>query len=245
MAEPFESRSEKKIARIPSIGSSGRKRAFLAELETRLAAANRVSDVDAGGLRALAEEQGLDLANDFANPRRRLYRRFFEHCLTDYALSENEREDLAHLQALLCLSDADVASVHDEAACAIYGKAIAEVLDDFRLDPDERAFLCELRGEIGLSESEADAIEQQGTSEARRRFINRQVVLDRPVLPGESAQVELEGVSESSLHDAVEVAIQSASITVPGIEAAELKTLRVEIDGEAITRWSVTLTTTL
>jgi flavin-binding protein dodecin len=245
MAEPFESRSRKKLARIPSIGTSGRKRAFLAELESKLAAANRIADVDLDGLRALADEQGIDLANDVANPRRRLYRRFFEHCLVDYALSEDEREDLAHLQALLHLSDADAASLHDETACAIYGKAIADVLDDFRLDSDERAFLNQLRGEIGISESEAESIEQQGASEARRRFINQKVVLERPVLPGESAQVELEGVSESSLHDAVEVAIQSASITVPGIEAAELKTLRVEIDGEVITRWSVTLTTTL
>jgi hypothetical protein len=32
---------------------------------------------------------------------------------------------------------------------------------------------------------------------------------------------------------------------VPGIEAAEFKALRVEVDGGAITRGSVTLTTTL
>lgn len=245
MAQPFDATPERKRARIPAIGRAGRKRAFLGELEARLADANRASDVALDSVAALAREHDVDLANDISNPRRRLYRRLFEHCLVDYALSDEEREDLNHLRALLQLDDADVAAVQDEAACAIYGKAISEVLDDYRLDPDEKAFLNGLRCEIGLADARAEELEQQGATAARQRFINKKVVLERPVLPGEKAQVELEGSSNRSLEEAVQVAVQSASLTVPGLEAAELTTLRVEVDGEAIKRWSVVLTASL
>lgn len=245
MADPFEAQAERKRSLIPAIGSAGRKRAFLAEIETMLATAQRVTEVAPDRVRALAREQELELTSDIANPRRRLYRRLFEHCLADFALSAEEREDLDHLRALLCLDDEDVAAAQDEAACAIYGKAVAEVLDDYRVDSDEKEFLRALRCEIGLEEDRAESLESQAASDARRRFINRKVVLDRPVLPGESAAVELEGASDRSLEEAVQVAVQSAAITVPKLQSAELKALRVEVDGEAIKRWSVTLTASL
>lgn len=237
MAEPFEARPERKMR--------SRKRAFLAELETELANPVRVTLVDPSRVEELAQARGIDLEMDVTTPRRGLYRRFLEYCLNDHALSEEESEDLTHLQKLLHLNSADVHSVQDEVTRSVYGQAIDEVLDDYRLDPEEEAFLQRLRAEIGISEDVAAELQQDGKERARHRFVSRAAVQQSSFVTNKGAEVELQGSSEKSFEEAVQAAIEAAYQSLEKIESAELKTLRVDVAEGRIQKWSVKLTTRL
>lgn len=237
MAEPFETRPERRVR--------SRKRAFLAELESELAGAARVSGLTPGRVEELARERGIDLERDVVTPRRGLYRRFLEHCLNDHALSEDESEDLEHLQKLLHLDNADVQSVHDDVTHTVYGQAVDQVLDDYRLDPEEEAFLQRLQAQIGISPEVAAKLKQEGKERARSRFVSRAAVQHSSFVTNKGAEVELEGSSEKSFEAAVKSAIESAHHSLESIDSAELKTLRVDVAEGRVQKWSVKLTTRL
>ncbi len=236
MAEPFEARPARRMW--------SRKRAFLAELETELAKPARVTLLDPIRVEELARERGIDLERDVATPRRGLYRRFLEYCLNDHALSEEESEDLAHLQNLLHLQDADVQAVYSDVTRSVYGQAIDEVLDDYRLDPEEEAFLQRLQAQIGLSDDVATKLKEDGRGRARNRFVSRAAVHTNSLVANQGAVIELQGSSDKSFEDAIQTAI-AASSDVETIESAELETLRVDVSDGRIRRWSVKLTTRL
>ncbi len=236
MAEPFEARPERRLR--------SRKRAFLAELETELAKPIRVTLLDPTRVLELARERGINLERDVATARRGMYRRFLEFCLNDHALSEDESEDLAHLQKLLRLRDADVQAVYSDVLRSVYGQAIDEVLEDYRLDPEEEAFLQRLQVQIGLSDDVAAKLKEEGRERARSRFVSRAAVHTSSFVASQGAEIELKGNSEKSFEEAVQAAIAAAS-DVKTIESAELKTLRVDVSEGRVRRWSVKLTTRL
>jgi flavin-binding protein dodecin len=240
MAEPFELRQEAK-GRLSRLGPGKRKRAFFAALATHLAGCERITGVAPGSVEELAREQNIDLTREVTTPRLRMYRRFLEFCLDDHALSDEESEDLSHLQQVLYLDDAEVQRIHDEVVRGVYGQAIREVLQDNRLDPEEEAFLERLRSDIRMSPEVADEVQREGEGEARQRFLRRSAVHGTSVVAARGAEVELEGSSESSLQEALEVAIRDAVQAVPEITSAELKNLRVDVSDGAIRSWSVKL----
>ena len=244
MAEPFELRQEAK-RRLSGLGPGKRKRAFLAALETQLARCERIAEIEPGSVEELAREQNVDLTREVTTPRRRLYRRFLEFCLDDHALSDEEYEDLSHLQKVLHLDDVEAQRVHDDVVHGIYGEAIRDVLQDYRLDPEEEAFLERLRADIRISPDAADEIRREGEGHARQRFLRGAAVHGSSMVAARGAEVELEGSSDSSLQEALEVAIRDAVQAVPEIASAELKSLRVDVSEGAVRSWSVKLTTRL
>ena len=134
----------------------------VAEIEAVLAGAVRLREVSPETVEQIAKRHGIDLGRRLAGPRRNLYRRFLEHCLVDCALSPEENVDLAHLQRLLRLADADAARIHDEVAQAVYGRAVAEVLSDLQLDPEERSFLERIGADLALSPQVTAQIYEKG-----------------------------------------------------------------------------------
>jgi flavin-binding protein dodecin len=244
MAEPFKAPSPGKLGRIAGLAGR-RKRAFLSDVEALLAASERVAAVDPSRIEKLAREHEIDLATEVSTPRRSLYRRFLEYCLNDHALSPDESEDLTHLRKLLSLEEGEVAAIHDDVGRAVYGDAIAVVLEDYKLDPEEEAFLSRLRHEIGLSDDAAAELEHAGSQRARARYVNRSAVHRNSVVARKGAELELAGKSEVGLQQAIEDAIGCACETLPELESAELKDLRVEIRAGAPVRWHVKLTTRL
>ena len=244
MAEPFQAPSPSKLARLAGLGG-GRKRAFLSDVETLLAEAERLTTIDLSRVEEIAHERGIDLSQELSTPRRSLYRRFLEYCLNDHALSSDESEDLAHLGKLLSLEEGDVAAIHDDVARAVYGDAIAVVLEDYRLDPEEEAFLTRLRQGVGLCEEEAAELERKGRERARARFVNRSAVHRGSVVAQKGAEIEIDGHSELGLQQAIEDAIGKACETLPELKSAALKDLRVEIHEGSPVRWRVKLTTNL
>ena len=247
VAEPFKAPSPSRLARIAGLGrlGGGRKRAFLSDVETLLAEAERVTTIDLSRVEEIALGRGIDLSRELSTPRRSLYRRFLEYCLNDHALSSDESEDLAHLGKLLSLEKGDVAAIHEDVARAIYGDALAVVLEDYRLDPEEEAFLAQLRQGVGLCEDEAAELERTGRESARARYVNRAAVHSGSVVAQKGAEIELDGQSEAGLQQAIENAIDRACETLPDLKSAALKDLHVEIHEGTPVRWRVKLTTNL
>jgi flavin-binding protein dodecin len=240
MAEPFVPRpAGHAFARV--LGGSR----AVAEIETLLADAERLTDVSLESVDAVAKRHGIDLARRAAGARRNLYRRFLEHCLVDCLLSPEENADLAHLQGLLRLDDADATRVHDEVTQAVYGRAVAEVLRDQKLDPEERSFLERVRANLALSEQVGAQIYEKGLERSRERYLARAVAPGGSLLASSSAKLELLGSSERSLEDAVRAAIAEAARAIPGLASARLREIRTDVREGNVVRWHVVLETEL
>lgn len=241
MAEPFRDRSDQTRGRLAGLGAARRKKRFLEQLETELARAEALGAVEEEAVRALAQENGVDLESDLLTARRSLYRRFLEYCLNDYALSGEESEALAHLKTLLALRDPETEAAHEEAVRSVYGHALDDVLADHHLDPDEEEFLRRLRNEVGLSETSAQELVAEAKRRARERFLKDAVVHDSSLVVSQQTEVELKGDSALSFDAAVGDAIAKAYEVVPKIRSATLRGLDVEVENGSVRKWSVAL----
>jgi flavin-binding protein dodecin len=238
VAEPFVAKpAAGAIAHL--LGS----RRALAEIETVLAGAARLSEIPPERLQQIATRHGINLERKHAAPRRNLYRRFLEHCLVDCALSAEESADLAHLQRLLRLGDADAAHVHDEVAQAVYGRAVAEVLRDQQLDPEERSFLERIGANLELPPEVAAEIYEKGAEESRQRYLARALTGQSALVASRTATLELPGSSEKSLEDAIRAALAEASRALPSLGSARLREIRTEVREGRVVRWHVVMET--
>jgi len=244
MALPFEERSISG-GRLGGFGSGKKKREFLAELEGELARAEQISEVSPDAVARLVRAKDIDFAADLHRPRCDLYRRFLTHCFADWALSEDEHRDLEHLRLLLHLSSEEAALIHQEVSRAVYGNAVDQVLDDYRLDPEERSFLETLRAEVGFSDEAARAIEDDRRGVARQRFLEQSIVHGSGLVANQLTEVEFQGQSEESLEGAISRAAAVASEVAQEVRNAEVRSIRVALNGAAISRWDVTLRATV
>lgn len=241
MAEPFGRRPAAGARVLARVFGTRARTGAIAEIEALLGAAARVSDVGSGRIADVVSRYGVDLERRFAPARRQLYRRFLEHCLVDCALSAEESADLAHLQRLVRLDDAEAARIHDEVAVATYGGAVAQVLADQRLDPEERAFLERLGADLQLPPATAEDLYRRGAEESRRRYLARTQAHDSALVASRSLELDLEGSSEASLEAAIRAGLDEAGRAVPGLRTAEVRQIRVEVHDGRVTRWQVAL----
>ncbi|MDH3733507.1 MAG: dodecin domain-containing protein [Gemmatimonadota bacterium] len=242
MAEPFQSRT-------PGSGEEGllskvtgrRARAdTVRALETVLADAERICDVSGDRIAAVGDRHGIDLAAQLRTARRNLYRRFLEHCLDDYMLSDLEVEDLSHLKEVLHLSDPDVAHIQNRVSRDVYGAALETVLEDHRVDDEEKVFLKRLRADLDLSEFHASQMFEEGLRRAQQRTLDGTAIDSAFLAPGEEV-VELEGSSRVGLGEAVQAVIDQASVSLPGLAWADVSEIRVRILDGRISQWRVRL----
>ena len=238
MAEPFVAK--------PAGGAFARllgSRRAVAEIEALLAGAGRLSEVSPESVEQIAKRHGIDLERRLAGPRRSLYRRFLERCLVDCALSPEENVDLAHLQRLLRLDDADAARIHDEVAQAVYGRAVAEVLRDQQLDPEERGFLERIGADLELSPQVTAQIYEKGAEQSREHYLARARTHPNALFASPTAKLELAGSSEKSLEDAIRAALEQAARALPGLASARLHEVRTDVREGRVLRWHVVLET--
>jgi len=215
----------------------------VAEIEALLAGAVRLSEVSPETVEQIAKRHGIDLERRLAGPRRNLYRRFLEHCLVDCALSSEENVDLAHLQRLLRLDDADAARIHDEVAQGVYGRAVAEVLRDQQLDPEERSFLERIGADLALAPRVTAQIYEKGATQSRERYLARAHTHQNALLASRTAKLDLPGSSEKSLEDAIRAALEEAERALPGLASARLSEVRTDVREGRVVRWHVVLET--
>jgi hypothetical protein len=149
------------------------------------------------------------------------------------------------LKKILQLTDADTAAVHDTASRAVYGRAIEEVLADHRLDPDEERFLQHLRQELEIPQSVAEQLYEEGTQQARQRFLRRTVAHDHVLVASRHPDLELRGESTTTLEDAVRDALAEAIRAVAELRSFEVTCIRGDVEGGRVARWHVVLRASL
>lgn len=237
MADPYKSQAESGNGLLNRFASKG-KRSAIREMENILAEAERVSNVSAQQLTAVADANGVDIAKQLCTPRRSLYRRFLTYCLVDFALSDEESTDLAHLRSILHIDDEDAARIHDEVSRAVYGDAVDRVLADYQLDSEEQEFLQRLRSDLDLPETLADSLMDERSKRARNRYLGR-AVSDNVLLQSEGTVLELKGDSEAGLEEAIRAALDEACRAVPQLCWAHVDEIRTELREGRIARWHV------
>jgi flavin-binding protein dodecin len=239
VAEPFETRENR--SRLARVLPGQNKSSAIQEIETLLARAERVSDVAPELINDVASRYNVDLGKRCRTARMHLYRRFFEHCLIDHALSEEEGDDLRHLRAILHLADSDARRIHDEIAGQVYGSAVDKVLEDQVLDPDEEEFLNQLRSELALPDKLADALLAEGIQRARQRFFSKTAARSGVFLTSQEAPLQLVGASADSIQGAVDDALEQACRAVPRLHWIEVSKIRGEVIDGSVREWQVEL----
>jgi flavin-binding protein dodecin len=237
MADPYKSQTESGDGLLNRFVGKG-KRSAIREIENLLAEAERVSDISAQQLTAVADANGVDIAEQLHTPRRSLYRRYLEYCLVDFALSDEESTDLAHLRAILRIQEEDAARIHDEVSRTVYGDAVDRVLTDYQLDSEEAEFLQRLRTDLDLPEPLADSLLDERSKRARNRYLGR-AVSDNVLFQSEGTVLELKGDSETGLEDAIRAALDEACRAVPKLCWAQVDEIRAELKEGRIARWHV------
>lgn len=212
------------------------------DIEDVLARAERVREVSPAKIGEIAARRGVELGRRHRTARRALYRRFLERCLADQSVSAEEAAELAHLRSLLQLDEGDAVQLHELAVQAVYGAALDRVLRDHRLEPEEEAFLQRLRDELAITPEAAASLYQEAEARARRRFLDMTVVRDDGIVVSRGLTLELNGVSEKGIEDAVRGALDEATRAFPQIERAELSQIVAEVGAGGVARWHVKLT---
>ena len=243
MAQPFQNRiadvePDGLLARVA--GRRARAETVRA-LESLLAEAERICDVTGDQIAAVGERHGIDLAAQLRTARRNLYRRFLEHCLDDYMLSDVEIADLTHLKEVLHLSDPDVAHIQNRVARDVYGKALESVLEDALVDEEEKAFLKRLRGDLDLSEFHASQMFEDELRRAQQRTLET-TAIDAGFLRPDGETVEIEGSSRTGLSEAVQSVVDQALVSLPDLAWADVSQIRVRISDGRISQWRVRMT---
>lgn len=240
MAEPFEPRAPEQEGLLSRVAGRVTRVGAARELETILAEAQCVRDVALEKIQALGERHGIDLAFQLRTLRCNLYRRFLEHCLLDFSLSESEVADIEHLRTLLHLQDGDVARIQDQVSRQVYGAAVHEVLEDHRLDEEEVQFLKRLRENLDLAEYHAERIVEEERRRSQQRLLSRTAIHSSFLAP-EGCVIDLAGVSREGVQAAIQTAIDEASQALPSLAWAELGELRVQIESGRVVKWAVKL----
>ncbi len=238
MAKPFsESKSEQGVTRL--VGR--RKAEAAAALEALLVGASRVSAVTAADVAAACKSVKVDGARQIRKECKLLYGRYLDYCFEDKMLSPEESANLAHLQQILSLSDADVAVVQDDVSIGVYGQAVAEVLEDLRIDPDEADFLRRLREQLRISEAKAERILEDGTRQARGRALREASASDETFVERREPAGDFTGRSKDGLEAAVTDALGKASLAIPQLSWFEVKQISGYVDHGSTAQWYVIL----
>lgn len=236
MAGPFRA-----VPARRGLGSALRsKRASTFEaIENLLARCQSVRDVSRSEIASLCQAQDVDLARRFASERKHLYRRYLAFCLEDKALTADENADLDHLRMLLELRDTDVATVHDEVAFEVYGKAIDEVLADLKIDADEEAFLRRLQGELAVSDRAAAELLARGEYRARDVALSRASAPDDEFSMNRISAGRFTGRSDETFEAAVADAISKAQLVIPRLHWFEVTQVAGYVGDGAPKSWHV------
>ena len=242
MVEPFQSRqpdpqTEGLLSRVAGRRSRA---ATVRELESLLAEADRLRDVTSEHVAAVGERHGVDLLAQLRTARRNLYRRFLEHCLEDFMLSDLEVEDLRHLKEVLHLTDTDVAHIQNRVARDVYGCAVETVLEDNAVDEEERAFLKRLRGDLDIPDFHASQLYEDGLRRAQQRAL-ASTTLESAFLQPDGRPLELEGSSRVGLAEAIQAVVDQLEERAPGLAWADVTDVRVRVSDGRVVQWSVRL----
>jgi len=158
-----------------------------------LLASKAVLDVTIKDVQSIVFEYRVNLKRNFPDDIRGFYQTYFEHCLDDKFLSDEEVKELIHLKRILTLNDKDVEIIHNKVAGRIYQKAVDDALEDNVLEPEEKAFLESLQKDLRLKSTVADKIYTDSASTILNNLID-EALEDVLLTPEEEMEIsELAG----------------------------------------------------
>ncbi len=158
-----------------------------------LLASKAVLDVTIKDVQSIVFEYRVNLKRNFPDDIRGFYQTYFEHCLDDKFLSDDEVKELIHLKRILTLNDKDVEIIHNQVAGKIYQKAVDEALEDNVLEPEEKAFLESLQKDLRLKSTVANKIYTDSASTILNNLID-EALEDVLLTPEEEMEIsELAG----------------------------------------------------
>jgi hypothetical protein len=166
----------------------------IAEIRDLLIDAERVQDVEAEAVQAIADRYGVRLHKHLADEREAIYGEYLRDCLTDHRLDEAEIAALRHIQGLLALGDPAAERLRGEAVEAIYHQSVEEAVADGRVSEEETAALLRLRADLTLDTGRAEEI-YTAIAKTRMQRAYDEALADQRLSPEEDA--ELKEISRS------------------------------------------------
>lgn len=159
-----------------------------------LLATRPLLEIQGKDVAAIIETYQVDITRHFKDKVVQLYLTYFQSCIVDYTLGEEENRSLLHLKKLLLLTDADIDPGTMDIAGGVVTQAWKDTLADGRLTPEEEEKINKLVAATRLPEATAKEI-----SALTRELHYRQYLLacmeDRRLTPEEDA--ELKAISQS------------------------------------------------
>jgi uncharacterized tellurite resistance protein B-like protein len=152
-----------------------------------------------------------------------LVRKVVEHLGADRELSESDRQDLAHLQRILELSDVDMTEVREQVLGQLYANALPSTLADGLISPDERARLEAIASNFGVSDERLQEIYKSQVMKLLQWTFS-QMVTDRRVTDEEDARFQkmAENLGVTLRHDGETQTLYHRFRLLAQIEAGQL-----------------------
>ncbi|MFK7899750.1 MAG: hypothetical protein AB8B61_03220 [Cyclobacteriaceae bacterium] len=153
-----------------------------------LLASKEINKIGVSEIQKIVFKYRVNLKRHFLTDIKGFYQQFFEHCLDDHYLSDEEMVELRHLKRILTLNDREVDEIHNTIAGNVYQKAVDEVLEDSVLDPEEKAFLEKLQKDLRLDSKFADKLYKEKANEILQKLVD-EALEDVLLTPEEEAEI--------------------------------------------------------
>lgn len=138
-----------------------------------LLAGTPVRSIQVNDIREIEQRHGVSLYGEFRLNLEEFYAVFFNDCLKNYILSQEDREKLLHLKHILLLDDKTVNELQLKIGQQVYRRALKESIVDNRLTEEKRRFLKTLEQDLQLATHLASAIYGQETKTIVTNYVNQ------------------------------------------------------------------------
>jgi len=133
-------------------GKLPRKNAII-DLKNALAATTRVSELSNLTIVELSNKYKVDMFKAFSKDLQRIYTDYIKYCLRDHKFSQDEAQDLSHLQQIFAIPDRQHNQIYQQAAEEIFRKALNDILADSQVTADKKNMIESLKKDLDLPES--------------------------------------------------------------------------------------------
>lgn len=174
---------------ISKLFNKRKKQDAIIELNNLLASMP-IREIKSVDVLTISEKYKVSFSSEFSDELVKFYELFFQECIKDHLISDEEVKDLTHLKNLLGLSDSEIKDVHNKISGEIYKMNYEEVIKDGLIDEAEKIFLKNIKNNILLPDEVANKItEDSRTLYAQSQFNN--IISDEKVSPEEWEQFNL------------------------------------------------------
>jgi len=190
MAAPFTQIPLKEQTFFQKLFKKQPKENAIIELNNLFAKSSNLKQVNIEDIENLSTKYKINIRKNFKKKLQDIYKQFFEFCLSDKILSENEIEQLSHLKFLFNLEERIINQIHREISIKVYKKSVDEVLADGKLEDEEKSFLENLKQTLQLPDEIANKIYAKKAQEYLQNYLN-EAISDQRLSPDEEKELNI------------------------------------------------------